>query len=133
MVPLVGLAIVALRKFAIWAWDVLTDRSLRSEPHPGWSGGDNLPPPTIRSSREKKAPAEATAEEKTLRDTLRKVEALSAKAATAGERAAASAAADRIRRRLELMAKREMRFDDFDEIVPPFDPTIDPHIPWYRR
>jgi len=52
--------------------------------------------------------AVATAEE-TLRDKLRKIEALFAGAATAGEKAAAGAAAERIRRRLESIAGREKR------------------------
>jgi hypothetical protein len=49
-----------------------------------------------------------TAEE-TLRQKLRKIEALFAGAATAGERAAAGAAADRIRERLASISGREKR------------------------
>jgi hypothetical protein len=52
--------------------------------------------------------------EQTLRDKLRKIEALFAGAATAGERAAAGAAAERIRERLGRTAgqekPQEMRF-----------------------
>lgn len=53
-------------------------------------------------------------DEAALRDTLRKIEALFAGAATAGEKAAAGAAAERIRARLREAEKREsaieMRF-----------------------
>jgi len=47
-----------------------------------------------------------------LRETLRKIEALYAGAATAGERAAAGAAAERIRRRFEA-ASREEQAEEF--------------------
>ena len=47
--------------------------------------------------------------EQTLRDKLRKIEALFAGAATAGEKAAAGAAADRIRERLKATSGREKR------------------------
>ena len=57
-------------------------------------------------------------EEETLRDKLRKIEALFAGAATSGERAAAGAAADRLRQRLkvtELQEKTiEMKFSIAD-------------------
>jgi len=46
-------------------------------------------------------------DEETLRDKLRKIEALFAGAATAGERAAAGAAAERIRARLRDSERRE--------------------------
>src|SRR5512144_2457718 len=46
-------------------------------------------------------------DEAALRDKLRKIEALFAGAATAGEKAAAGAAADRIRARLQEEEKRE--------------------------
>ena len=46
-------------------------------------------------------------DEAALRDRLRKIEALFADAATAGEKAAAGAAADRIRARLREEVKRE--------------------------
>jgi hypothetical protein len=46
-------------------------------------------------------------DEDTLRDKLRKIEALFAGAATAGERAAAGAAAERIRARLRESERRE--------------------------
>jgi hypothetical protein len=53
-------------------------------------------------------------DEAALRDKLRKIETLFAGAATAGERAAAGSAADRIRARLQREEKREkpveMRF-----------------------
>ncbi|MGE0627833.1 MAG: hypothetical protein AB7O43_08395 [Hyphomicrobiaceae bacterium] len=57
-------------------------------------------------------------EEDLLRDKLRKIEALFAGAATAGERAAAGAAADRLRERLKLSEQQEaaveMRFSIAD-------------------
>ena len=48
-----------------------------------------------------------TSDESALRDKLRKIEALFAGAATAGEKAAAGAAADRIKARLRTVEKSE--------------------------
>ena len=60
-----------------------------------------------------------TQDESDLRDRLRKIEALFAGAATAGERNAAAAALDRVRARLDEMGRRdpaiEMQFSMTDQ------------------
>jgi hypothetical protein len=61
--------------------------------------------------------------EQRLREKLRKIEALFAGAATAGEKAAAGAAADRIRRQLTETSKRE-RSEEFKFSIPD---------PWSRQ
>ncbi len=58
-----------------------------------------------------------------LRETLRKIEALYAGAATAGEKSAAGAAAERIRRRFEATSKTEQA-DEFKFSIPD---------PWSRQ
>jgi len=58
-----------------------------------------------------------------LREKLRKIEALYAGAATAGEKAAAGAAADRIRRKFETASKKE-RAKEFKFSIPD---------PWSRQ
>jgi len=55
--------------------------------------------------------------EKRLREKLRKIEALYAGAATAGERAAAGAAAERIRKQFEAVSKNE-RAEEFKFSIP---------------
>jgi hypothetical protein len=62
-------------------------------------------------------------DEETLRDKLRKIEALFAGAATPGERAAAGAAADRIRARLRDSERREQ----------PVEMRFSLPDPWSRR
>ena len=55
--------------------------------------------------------------EQRLRDRLRKIEALYAGAATAGERAAAGAAAERIRKQFDTASKKE-RAEEFKFSIP---------------
>ncbi len=62
-------------------------------------------------------------DEMTLRDKLRKIEALFAGAATLGEKAAAGAAAERIRARLDEAATRE----------PPVEMRFSVGDPWARQ
>jgi len=61
--------------------------------------------------------------ENRLREKLRKIEALYAGAATAGEKSAAGAAAERIRRQFEAASKRE-RVEEFKFSIPD---------PWSRQ
>lgn len=55
--------------------------------------------------------------EQRLRDRLRKIEALYAGAATAGERAGAGAAAERIRKQFDTASKKE-RAEEFKFLIP---------------